>query len=62
MDVVYFLRSIGKKLKTSAYIRWNRARKWAEDLKKKKNSRGGNFVKNFWVNNETILDFGFRIM
>ena len=61
MDVIYCLSSICKK-KTSVYIlkpSWEISQSFEEIL------RRGKVVKNleiFWMNNETIIELGFRLM
>ena len=62
MDVIYCLSSICKKKKTSVYIlkpSWEISQSFEESL------RRGKVVKNldvFWMNNETIIELGFRLM
>ena len=61
MDVIYCLSRICKKQK-SVYIlkpSWKINQSFEESL------RGGKLVKNleiFWMNNKTIIEFGFRLM
>ena len=51
MDVMYFLER-NRKIQYP-FVSWNRA------------EQGGKHVKNleiFWMNNKTIIEFGFRMM
>ena len=62
MDIIYFLSSIYKR--SLLFISWNRAEKQAKVLKKVCKELGVEIrnLEIFWMNNKSIIEFGFRMI